>query len=139
MFGEKGVIRRSSSTVFLATHSTDYLQAADQVVTIDKFGNVSARRGVNRSNLASSFLDQLDQSDIDIRKEKNGIRAETSAYNHTIESRELHTGENPGFFSMFRYYFAATSKAVFFIWLVGLWLLNLGEMSTGILWIFGFH
>ena len=103
VFGEKGVVRRSSSTVFLATHSVDYLQAADQVVTIDKHGNVTARRGLNRSNLARAFLEELNQSDIDVRNAKGSSEANHGSNSRFSGPEEPLVGEASGW-SMYKYY-----------------------------------
>ncbi len=130
VFGSDGLVKRSQSTVLLATHAIEYVKGADQVIMIDAEGCVTSQHHLDSSNLAQSFLDELSKGDSEDDQEKSSSK-------HAVpESEELGKIQSPqqsGDLSLYAYYFSSVSKPLMALWVFALILTTMSELATGIL------
>lgn len=124
-----GIVRRSQSTVLLATHSIEYVQGADQVILIDSEGGVKSQHDLDSSRLAKSFLEELSKADAE--NEKDSTKHEIDSSQFTQEPEETKPPQQSGDFTLYSYFFASVPKPVLFICIVAIFLTNLSEVSTG--------
>ncbi|KAK3185969.1 hypothetical protein K4F52_005192 [Lecanicillium sp. MT-2017a] len=134
LFGPRGVLKRSVSTVVLATHSVEYLEYADVSIILDGSGSVTSRRGIVESHLSRRFVNLLSQNNATT----NAAVAPTApAQDHvdpdlSDEDKRMQAIRKSGDIKLYKYYFSGISRSMFLLWFIALFLLCLAERGSDI-------
>jgi ABC-type multidrug transport system ATPase subunit len=125
-----GIVRRSQSTVLLATHSIEYVRGADQVILIDGGGRVTSQHDLDSSRLAESFLEELSKADAE--NEKVSTKHEVDSSRFTEEPEETKPPQQSGDFTLYSYFFASSTRRMVICCIIAIFLNNLSELSAGL-------
>jgi len=125
-----GIVRRSQSTVLLATHSIEYVRGADQVILIDSEGRVTSQHDLDSSRLAKSFLEELSKADAE--NEKDSTKYEVDSSRFTEEPGETKPPQQSGDFTLYSYFFASSTRLMIICCIIAVFLTNLSELSAGL-------
>lgn len=130
VFGAQGIIKRSKSTVVLATPTAEYISAADQVIMVSNEGNVSSRYNLKKSDLSKSFLQQLSEGQ-EAKKDMNSMAITRQAISPPSELDTASQEPNGGSLALWAYYLKPVSKTSLLGFVFLIILLTLAEMSCG--------
>jgi energy-coupling factor transporter ATP-binding protein EcfA2 len=120
LFGRKGIVRRSTTTVVFATHDLDYLRTADLTIMLDGEGHVTMASDLAKSDLPLTFVAQIGENISCQRDEKFSAEGEIRHGGcQPVRQEEKKSVRQGGDFLLYKCFFAATPS-----WLVVLWILG---------------
>ncbi|KAK3192622.1 hypothetical protein K4F52_001421 [Lecanicillium sp. MT-2017a] len=124
LFGSKGVLRKSATTVVFATHSAAFMKTAHQAIIIDANGAVSVQPNASAIVLSKTYIEQLAQQEDSVNGAVRTARANGQVT--TVDTLDDGSGDQlqpKSDVSLYRYFARLTST-----WKICLWLLSVAML-----------